>query len=180
MIIVTLSEKDLRWATAVGHERFWNARRDNRKDQHGLSDDIGQGYTYHISGARGELAAARALDVEWPARVDTFRKLPDIDPDIEVRATRRGPSMLVRPKDKEFDAKFVLVLDRSPEFAVVGWLGAEVCRQDKWWKTPNNRPGAWFVPQSALHSIESLMQIMHTTQERSHGREADGFDQRAE
>lgn len=50
--------------------------------------------------------------------------------------------------------KFVLVVGHWPQFRVAGWIYGREARVAKYWK-PRERPASWWVPQSALRSIET-------------------------
>jgi hypothetical protein len=111
-----------------------------------------------VEGSCAELAAANALGLFWPARVNTFKSLPDIDPWIEVRSGRTGgKKLIVRPGDNSKSA-FVLVVGAAPKYDVLGWMWGSDAKKKKYLDDCNNgRPAAYFVPMEDLCPLEDLM-----------------------
>lgn len=119
---VWLDGLEKRWADEVGVERYRRATARRSKDRGGKSEEES-----HRFGARAELAFARLQRVEWPARVDTFEALPDIDPDIEVRGSHGGLDLKLRESDMQGvkgERRFVVVIHLSilDTWRWVGWL----------------------------------------------------------
>ena len=109
------------------------------------------GWTDDIEGAAAEMAWAKLRDRYWSYAVNTF-KSGDVG-NVQVRsASRPTDSLIVRAKDSDIDV-FVLMIGRSPTFRAVGWMRGKAAKQEKWERGPNNRPPAWFVPQSELNTI---------------------------
>lgn len=150
----------------------------------GLTDrqvhpDRKKGLQIQIDGRRAELAVAKAFNVYFPAWIGGFKELGDVG-NIEVRRVGRvGARMPVRPRDiytgvrdvwdrdwqpnpkkheKRPDRAFVLVEPGAEEniFRIVGWYWGHEAAYRGWWKNPNRRPFAWFVPQERLLDIDSL------------------------
>jgi hypothetical protein len=95
VIEVTLTAADVSWARDVGRQRIALAPGNPRfayKERSGLDT--------HTIGAMAELAAAKAIGVPWPARVNTFRELPDLDPFWEVRWSSNPRKVKVAVDDK--------------------------------------------------------------------------------
>lgn len=88
----------------------------------------------------GELAFAKALGLEWPARVNTHRELPDVDPFWEVR----WDSKLGRVKVATDDKPYMLVAHvtgRPPGFEVHGYINAGWVQQNVPKTDPPDRNG---------------------------------------
>lgn len=147
MIEVTLDRIELKIGRLVGEERFLVSRAAGlNRNKHGIpaNGDI------DISGARGEMAVAKLLDRYWFAGVNTFHKA-DIGNDIQVRtAKQEGYRLIIRHGDNPTH-KYYLAIDRSPVFLVVGWIIGNEGMKPEYWEAPNDRPGAYFVPQDKLH-----------------------------
>ncbi len=138
-----------------------------------------KGLQIQIDGRRAELAVAKAFNVYFPAWIGAFKELGDVG-NLEVRRTGRvGGTMPVRPRDiytgvrdvRDLDWKpnpnkhkkrperpFVLVEPGAAEniFRIVGWYWGHKAEYKGWWKNPNHRPYAWFVPQERLLDINTL------------------------
>src|SRR6185503_19533151 len=95
MIGVFLSQKDMRWAADIGNERYEHSKRMGLKARF----EPGKSPQAHISGAIGELAFCRALDLPWQAYVDTFKSKPDVDPFWEVHWSRNPKRVPVKVND---------------------------------------------------------------------------------
>lgn len=150
MIRVILTPAELLVAATVGVARHIQALKERRPDRHGARCD--DGWSLHIEGAAGEMAAARAMGRYWDAPVGTYRVGGDIG-ELQVR-TRSDPSyeLLIRPNDRDSDV-FVLVTGRAPYFTVHGWITGADAKQAQWVKTHGGRPPAYFVPHAALRPL---------------------------
>jgi hypothetical protein len=154
MVYVTLTRMQLDRAYRVGCRRHIIAR---ERDMRPLIayGTIAERLHHDVVGAAAELAAAEALDLEWPGTIDPDdRNAPDIPPDWQVRMRlEHDRDLIVREYDRD-DQRFILVTGLGPTFRVHGWLfGAEAkrigVRQDR----GNYGLPAWWVPQSALVPI---------------------------
>lgn len=147
---IDLSNAEVGNACMGGMRRNISSIRDGRKDNHGLS---GPGWNEHIVGAIGEMVVAKALGIYWSAGVDTFKD-PDLGVDIQVRCSDQPmASLIVRDDDKD-DHRFVLVVGVLYRFHIVGWMYGDEAKQQRWYKNPNGRGFAYFVPQTELKDME--------------------------
>lgn len=155
-MLIELSEQEFRFAVKIGEIRQEEALSKNLPDKYGF--DGVAGLAVHIEGSAGELAVAKALGIPWDATVNTFKSLPDLTGNIEIRTRSKSDyDLLIRPDDKD-DKIFVLVIRKSTKiFDVIGWIKAKDAKQEQWLKTHGNRPAAYFVPQQELKGIESLI-----------------------
>ncbi len=123
----------------------------------------------HHNGAYGEAGTRIYLGVPLILPVNSFDD-PDIPPDIEVRATayinKEGHAELcVRPDDQRKDKlqrKFVLAYISAvrPDLVrlyLMGWAYGYEVAQPQYWKNPNGKGFAWFMPDIHLHRITNLM-----------------------
>jgi hypothetical protein len=74
--------------------------------------------------------------------------------DIKTRSKSHYDLIVQRQSDP--DKKFVLVTIDSGETLLHGWCYGEEAMQDKFWADPAGGRPAFFMPQSALHSMETL------------------------
>lgn len=146
---VVLDPSQVKTAYAVAQARHQDALKDGRRDQHGFK---GSSIKIHREGALGELAVSLYFGVEWSRSVGEFHRAGTSDvAGYEVK-TRSKPyyDLLMRP-DIRPDEASILVIGQCPEFRLIGWFDAGHCKRPEWWQTYDERPGAWFVPQSALY-----------------------------
>jgi hypothetical protein len=156
-IVIKLSWSELANAAMIGIYRHMMAVSKGLPDKHGRE---GLGWNDHVEGAAGEMAAAKACNLYWCAPVNTFKNGGDVGDSLQVRTrSRHEYELIVRPDDRDGDC-FVLVTGKAPDFIVRGWMSGADAKQDDWWKTHGDRPGAWFVPQSALREIATIPEIV--------------------
>ena len=154
--IITLSTTEKEWARDVAVLRQGDGKRKDRDGARG-------GLALHLPGAMGELAVAKFLGIEWPARVDTFHGPPDLDPDIEVK-TRQNHAwgLMIRHCDPVDNRRYILVTKEigNPEFRLHGWINGSEIRTDEHWNTEitkrNGRPPMWLVEQHELNPMKVL------------------------
>lgn len=155
MTTVSLSWREVRLAALAGVDRHIYALSKELPDRHGLADGVSRGWDLHVIGAIGEWATAKALGLYWS---DHLPGPGDIGK-LEVRSTPRpnGP-LIVRPRDPDA-VPFVLVAGSPPVLRVVGWLAGAEAKVERWWRGDSERPGAYFVPQSALRPLDELVEV---------------------
>lgn len=152
---VTLTGYDLVWATSVGARRHIQALLKHSQNAHGLDDDDTEGWTKHIEGACGELAAAIVTGRHWGATVGTYDQGDDIH-GCQVRTrSHHSWDLIIRKKDRD-DAVFILVTGAAPVFRVHGWIVARDGKRDEYLQNHGGRSREWFVPQAVLAPIEQI------------------------
>jgi hypothetical protein len=153
MSIVRLTEMEMRIGCLVGSARHIESLQSARRDAHGKGAD--GGWTEHINGACGEMAAAKALNLYWPAHINNF-KGPDLSgPGYDIQVRTRSQShydLLVRDDDND-EHFFVHVLGQAPEYEVVGMMKGRDAKRLEWRQNYGERPPAFFVPREALVPI---------------------------
>lgn len=154
--IVTLSLAEVRSAAYAGVDRHVRAYARGRVRKFQQDDNWGD----DILGAMGECAAAKALDVYWPAGAPE----PDWNGDVgtyHVRTVDRpGKRLILHPDDPD-DGRHVLVVLRRvtrtvAELEVPGWCFGRDGKHDRYWETHTGRP-AFFVPTDQLRPISTLV-----------------------
>lgn len=149
---ITLQWNEVSLAAWTGMQRQMKALAASRPDRHGFT---GAGWSEHIEGACGEVAAAKALGVYWTPTVNTFTAGGDVGA-LQVRTRSRDDyELLIRPQDRDEDV-FILVRGKSPSFSVVGWIRGRDAKRAEWMREHGGRPPAYFVPDAALQPIEAL------------------------
>jgi hypothetical protein len=105
-------------------------------------------------GMEGEYAVALMLGQPWPQSFD--RDTPDLQPDIEVRATERPKGCLIlRERDMrdKADRRYVLVIKYDRTFKAMGWIRPRECVSHPFTNPGGLRP-ARFIKQALLHPME--------------------------
>lgn len=153
---VWLTPSEAHYAAMIGVARHIEALRANRPDRYGADEH--DGWSLHIEGAAGELAAAKYLGVYWSAPVNTYSTGGDVG-DLQVRTrSRHDYDLIIREKDRDED-RFILVTGKTPHFRLRGWLTGAEAKTPQYLKEYGGRSPAWFVPASALHPIEDLSSL---------------------
>lgn len=149
-----MTTEDIGHALTTGYTRWSESVRKGRKDRLNTKTWL-EGLNIHVLGALGELAAARALNVFAPLRVNQFSGgLPDIPPDWEVRYRSKAEyDLIVRDRDDD-ERRFILVRGEPPMIDVVGWMYGKDAKRAEWRKNYKGLGGAYFVPAEALTRIE--------------------------
>jgi hypothetical protein len=148
VIEVRLTSNDIRWAMQVGQVRW---RRAKQKGSKARFKDAKE--EHHLIGAAGELAFCRALDLPWPASVDSYSDegKPDVYPNWEVRCSPRMKGVKVTPQDHP-DRLVVWVTGdvptKDPLYQIMGYMragGAQ--KRDEWFSDRYGKDRAfWKVP----------------------------------
>jgi hypothetical protein len=175
-----LSDDDMQWTLRVARLRNERAVESGKKnvsrviggiDSKDMSSD--QDLLIHWQGCQGELAAARVYGVEWPAHVDTYKKLPDLPPCAtlpnggEVRAVSKSSYHLpFRPGDNpEYDYIAVVGTAGNPTMVVAGHKRGHQCKVGTPGYVGNINRGqkSWWVkltdldaPPRGLHGKEEV------------------------
>jgi hypothetical protein len=160
MIIVTLSDTEMVWPTKVGTDRHEAAKKANKRDSHKYKGSDEDGLKIHILGAAGELAFAKSLGIVWDASINTWKK-PDLCGIVQVKtATHHTYSLLVRPDAKDGEIFVLVTSENLREYQIHGWMIGKDIKRERWLRNPGERKAAWFVPQSALHPYEDLLEVL--------------------
>lgn len=102
-------------------------------------------------GALGELAVAKYLGDYWGGTVNTFHRLADVGNNIEVRATTNNRQSLIFRDRDSLESFFFLVIQISEEtYKIAGFIQGKDAKKEEFYGSPNERPPAYFVPQSRL------------------------------
>jgi len=148
--LVELSEMELCVAACVGSRRDIRGIVHGYENKHGLEDrswDIG------IDGACYEMAYCKFRGVYWPCTLDSF-KGADVGESVQVRGSRLEDGRLILREGDNVDHYYVLVVGECPRYRVCGWIRGSDGMQAQFLDSPVGRPGAWFVPQSALRRFK--------------------------
>lgn len=140
-LTVTLTDEEIFLAMTHAVVRYTNRIRANSKTVNEQEPSL----EAHAIGAVSELAVAKALNKFFPSG---FRET-DVG-EYEVRATtRKDGSLIIRECDSSAK-RYILAIVDLPRVTIAGYIWGWDAKQEKYFRSPNGRPGAYFVPQSAL------------------------------
>ena len=147
-VSLTLSETIL--IAIAGIMRQVQNLKDSRQDYYGAENS--DGFGLHITGCLGEAVVAKHLNLYWMG-TGTFRG-KDVGEKFEVRTSSlKKASLILHPNDAD-ESKFILVVGGGIRYQIKGWIYGKEGKDQQWWRDID-RP-AFFVPQSALHPINTL------------------------
>ena len=147
---VMLKGNEVFSAALVGVRRtIGGFKRDKSKEQ-----DPNWSWSNDIEGAAAEVVVAKALNIYFDGFPGRFK-----DPDVgeyQVRQTNLNHGKLIVRNDDASDEIFILVTGKCPEFTIRGYMLGGDAKKDEYWQNPNQKTGAWFVPQDKLLPIADL------------------------
>jgi hypothetical protein len=156
MIEITLNRYDCGWATKIGSQRRYESLMSNYQDVKRLSNGtMKDKLWYDVNGAGGELAACRALNVDWSASVNTPND-PDIllnDKKIDVKTSIANKRLLIPDLPKTHKTKdwyFLHVTGEMPTYHVWGAILVSDGMNIGSYEDPNGWGYAWFVDPENL------------------------------
>lgn len=151
-MIVVLDKSEIWIAEKVGNARFESAI-STTDDYNGREKEFLR--SNNVNGAVAEMAVCKALNKYWHHNIGKKGGV-DIEPNIQVRTTKHESGHLyVLPKDIT-EHVYILVIDRSPEFEIAGWLPGLACKNQIFFKKDFSVGGQtprdlYWIPQSALN-----------------------------
>ena len=157
-LVFTFSEEDKALVRAEALRRQRINERKGLKGRNGGPADGGKALLFHKLGAAGELAVADYLHLreflyqETEAKRGSF----DLPPDIDVKTRSNRDYDLICQLDEKPGKTLVLVTIQNKITLLHGWIKSEDAMQGQWKKDFAHGRPAYFVPQSALSSINTL------------------------
>lgn len=149
MITITLTDEEIDLARFCGAQRIAMAADDPARFAYVAKN----GMDSHSIGCMGELAAAKAIGTLWPARVEEYRRLPDLDPNWEVRWSP-NPRVVKIAVDDDPDIMVVHVTGQEPTFDIHGFIVAGVVQRTRPLMDPGGKGWeAYFWPANRLTPI---------------------------
>ena len=146
--VVTLTESELEMGFAIGKMRRIESLKKGLQNAHGF-DARPSMIDIDVYGALAEIAYCKYRNTYWSGPVNNYKD-PDAGDSVQVRHSQlNNASLILRENDRE-DYYYVLVTGEMPTFKICGWIQGADGKRDNFLRAPNNRPPAWFVPQSSL------------------------------
>jgi hypothetical protein len=150
--LVELSTEELLLAAIVGVRRYVESI------AAGHSSIFATDWSRHVEGAAAELAFAKDRGLYWTGVTQLART--DVS-GVQVRHTTRPDGCLViRDRDCLANEPTVLVTGAAGVYRLVGWIRPAFARREEWRRDPNGYGPAYFVPQSALETLEELEELL--------------------
>jgi hypothetical protein len=152
-------DKEIVRAEALRRQRVNESK--GLKGRNGGPADGSKALLFHKLGAAGELAVADYLQLreflyqETEAKRGSF----DLPPNIEVKTRSRHDYDLICQLDEKPGKILVLVTIQNKITLLHGWMRSEDAMKEQWRKDPAGGRPAYFVPQSALSSMNALQSL---------------------
>lgn len=150
--MVTLTTSELWFAGMVGMARRLRVIAHSYRNP---SRQTTAGWTEHVEGACAEAALAKWLNRWWAGGMDNFNRGGDVA-GYEVKSTARVDGCLIVATHNSDARVYVLAIGRAPSFKLAGWIVGRDAKRAEWLRSINDRPAAYFVPQAALHPMNTL------------------------
>jgi hypothetical protein len=110
--------------------------------------------TEYAESLGAEMVVARYFGLDYDVNVSNGKRNADVGKGIEVKWTSYiNGSLIVYPNDR-IDDVAVLVVGRSPEYYIVGWLPVKQAMQKQF---KNSQQESWWVNQDSLNPIGDLV-----------------------
>ena len=110
--------------------------------------------TEYAESLGAEMVVARYFGLDYDVNVSNGKRNADVGKGIEVKWTSYiNGSLIIYPNDRVDDVA-VLVVGRSPEYHVVGWLPVKAAMQKQF---KNSQQDSWWVNQDSLNPIGDLV-----------------------
>jgi hypothetical protein len=112
----------------------------------------------HLLGAAGEVAVASYLGLKGHLfkEKEARRGSDDLPGGIDVKTRSKSRYDLIVQKQENPDKKFVLVSIENQQTLLHGWCYGEEAMKEEFWADPARGRPAYFVPQKALRSMDTL------------------------
>lgn len=153
---IELNASQMMIANLVASMRQIQNIKENRKDRY-TSEQGGKvtnTWQKNAESCMAEMAVAKALGIYWDGNVGN-RKAADVGP-YQVRHTEHEHGRLIlHPPDNSEDV-FILVIGENGNYKLAGWLWARDGKKPEYWSDPTKGRPAFFVPKSALYTMDSL------------------------
>ncbi len=116
--------------------------------------------TEYAESLGAEMVVARYFGLDYDVNVSNGKRNADVGKGIEVKWTSYiNGSLIVYPNDRVDDVA-VLVVGRSPEYYIVGWLPVKQAMQKQF---KNSQQESWWVNQDSLNPIGDLVRSSYAT-----------------
>jgi hypothetical protein len=109
--------------------------------------------TEYAESLGAEMVVARYFGLDYDVNVSNGKRKADVGKGIEVKWTSYiNGSLIIYPNDRENDVA-VLVVGRSPDYFIAGWLPVKMAMQKQF---KNSQQDSWWIGQDSLNPIGDL------------------------
>jgi len=109
--------------------------------------------TEYAESLGAEMVVARYFGLDYDVNISQGKRNADVGKGIEVKWTSYiNGSLIIYPNDRENDVA-VLVVGRSPDYYIAGWLPVKMAMQRQF---KNSQQESWWVGQASLNPIGDL------------------------
>ena len=110
--------------------------------------------TEYAESLGAEMVVARYFGLDYDVNVSNGKRQADVGKGLEVKWTSYiNGSLIIYPNDRVNDVA-ILVVGRSPEYYLAGWLPVKAAMQKQF---KNSQQESWWVNQDSLNSIGDLV-----------------------
>lgn len=151
---IALTPEERHLAVVVGSTRHMTSTIAGRQDNL-YNKPWWEGLTIHVLGCLGEIAVSKAVGINWPARINRYKAMPDIGEDIEVRH-RADPThdLIIRKNDDDNHYYFLTTGAISDdEITVVGFIRGINGKLEEFLANHGGYKESYFVPQVYLNPV---------------------------
>lgn len=132
---------------------------------HTSRKDITLNYHEYISqlaeAVGSEMSVAKYFNLtDFKPTVNTFKSAADIGSRVEVKWTRYATGHLVIHHSDRIDDIAVLVVGRSPEYYLAGWIPIKDAKSKRYWRDSEQN---WWISQNNLHPMDNFLRSTHAT-----------------
>jgi hypothetical protein len=152
VVWVTMTLAEMISGASLGVIRYHSSSMRNSNLGAGLTEEKRTILDLHVQGALGEICVSSVIDRYSKFSVDTYKDA-DIGENVQVRTSPQHYHKLRILQNDNPDHYYILVTGTGPVYCVRGWLKGSDGMLDEYAMAPNNRPSAFFVPQSKLNPI---------------------------
>jgi len=157
-ISFVFSEEERRLAMEEGMRRQGVNEAQGLRGRNGGAWKGSKALDIHLLGAAGEVAVASYLGLKEHLfkEKEARRGSDDLPGGIDVKTRSKSRYDLIVQKQENPDKKFVLVSIENQQTLLHGWCYGEEAMKEEFWADPARGRPAYFVPQKALRSMDTL------------------------
>lgn len=160
-IVFHFNDEDKELVRAEAVRRQLVNEKKGLKGRNGGPADGDKALFFHKLGAAGELAVADYLRLREFLYQETEAKRgsSDLPPNIDVKTRSCHRYDLICQLDEKPGKTLVLVTIQNKITLLHGWIRSEDAMKEQWRKDPAGGRPAYFVPQFALSSMNTLLAL---------------------
>ena len=151
MVNKTITVNDEFNALAIAYARA--AKMDNPMEGAIQKLNLAKSIARDAEAIGAEMVVARYFGLDYDVNISQGKRNADVGKGIEVKWTSYiNGSLIIYPNDR-LDDVAVLVVGRSPDYYIAGWLPVKMAMQKQF---KNSQQESWWVGQASLNPIGDL------------------------